>query len=187
MRVSRVCAGTVLMAFLSIPAWSGTGAEDQAKPAASDEDSAQTKLPRKTRVRFGGLVVGAGYAHSSYPYLGYPYGYYPYSWSPAWPHSSVFWDMYMPMYYPGFYSRRGPSWDRGEVKLHAEPRTAEVYLNGAYAGTVADLKTIRLEPGAYNLEVKADQRSYRRRIYVLSGKTLKIDAALTATETEKRP
>ena len=172
MRLSRLLVGTVLAGALACPA--PLRAADQDKPQG------------RTRVRLGGIYVGAGYSRYSgyYPYgFGYPYWRY---WGPYW---SPFWDYYVPMYYPfhpGFYNgfARGPN--MGEVKLKAQPRDASVYIDGAYAGVAADLKTIWLEPGAYNLEVKADSRQFARRIYVLSGKTLRIDAGL-ASEKEKTP
>lgn len=137
----------------------------------------------KTRVRLGGITVGAGYARYSGYYPFYPYyGYYPAAWSPY--YWSPFWNYYAPMYYsafdPGYLRRPGPG--MGEVKLTA-PEDAEVYLNGAYAGVADDLKTIWLEPGAYDLEVRPRAGdAYSRRIYVLSGKRVKISAG----ETEAR-
>ena len=49
------------------------------------------------------------------------------------------------------------------------------------AGTAAERKSIWLDPGAYNLEVRAPgKRTYTRRIYVLSGKALRVNARLEA-------
>jgi hypothetical protein len=134
---------------------------------------------RRTRVSLGGITVGAGYAHYSGPW--YPYYYRPAYWGgPYW---SPFWDFYAPMYYPGFYPgylrTAGPG--TGEVRLTA-PARAEVLLNGAYAGVASDLKTIWLEPGAYDLEVRSDGGTWSRRIYVLSGKRLKLDATQKETQ-----
>jgi hypothetical protein len=44
-----------------------------------------------------------------------------------------------------------------------------------------------LDSGAYNLEVKSDGRSFAKRIYVLTGKTLKIDAELASQPAEAKP
>ena len=62
-----------------------------------------------------------------------------------------------PVYGAGFYhpywgSYWGPSWvgpyyaydNLGEVKLDTKVRAAEVFINGAYAGTTHDNRTIRL-------------------------------------------
>lgn len=67
----------------------------------------------------------------------------------------------------------------GEVKLTAAPKTAMVYLDGAYAGPVSKLKSMWLEPGVYQIEVRDDgAAAYNQRIYVLSGKTLQLRAAV---------
>ena len=69
--------------------------------------------------------------------------------------------------------------DKGELQLKADPKDAEVYIDGAYAGKAQHLKNIWLEPGAYNLLFSAPGReSFQRRVYVLSGKTLNISAKL---------
>ena len=61
-----------------------------------------------------------------------------------------------------------------------------MYVNGGYAGTADKLKTIWLDPGAYDLSLSAAGREpYRERIYVLSGKTLKIAAVLNQPQTSK--
>ncbi len=144
----------------------------------ADDRTREQKSDRKTRVRLGGITVGAAYSrYSGFPWYGYPYlpAWYPY-WSPYW---SPFWDAYLPLYHPGYapgyYLREGPG--MGEVKLEA-PAKSEVYLDGAYAGLSNDLKTIWLKPGAYDLEVRGPGRPpFTKRIYVLSGKRLKIEAA----------
>lgn len=120
-------------------------------------------------VRLGGVSVGVGYASGYYyPYCNY---FYPGLWcSPfLYPYAG-----YYPGFYPGFYSV-SPHPDMGQVKLQTPYKNAEVYLNGAYAGTADDLKTIWLDPGVYELEVRASGREpLQKRIYVLSGKTVKI-------------
>lgn len=93
-----------------------------------------------------------------------------YGWNP-WFYQPFF---YHPYYATGF--ARGPQ--MGEIQLRAPVKSAEVYLDGAYAGTVGDLKSIWLEPGAYNLEVRDGRHTFERRVYVLSGKAVRIDAAI---------
>ena len=67
----------------------------------------------------------------------------------------------------------------GQVKLHADLKDAEVFIDGAFAGTVSERKSMWLEPGAYNLEVRAPGReTYAKRIYVLSGKSLRVNAKM---------
>ena len=63
----------------------------------------------------------------------------------------------------------------GEVKLGSSSKTAAVYLDGAYAGTVGKLKNLWLQPGVYNIEVRDDAGAvWQKKIYVLSGKTLEL-------------
>jgi len=147
----------------------------------SERDSSQPD--HRYRLRLGGLAVGAGYRYFSgpvYPY-GYaygPYGFFPYSGV----YSSVFWEPFgggFP-FYPAGYFRLGDG--KGEVRLTTDPKDASVYLNGGYAGTADHLKSVWLEPGAYDLSVSAsDRKTYEQRIYVLSGKSLKITAKLGAS------
>jgi hypothetical protein len=165
-------------------------ARDSTKHAGAESkaaDGAARQEGRGTRVRLGGISVGAGYSHfSGYPYLGPSYRPWPYGWG-AW--DPLFYPSYGwlggfvdPGYYRGY--RQGP--DTGQVRLNTAAKEGLVYLNGGYAGVAKDLKSIWLRPGAYNLEVRTDQESFTQRIYVLSGKTLRIEANLTPIE-EKQP
>jgi hypothetical protein len=125
---------------------------------------------RRTHVRLAGVSVSAGYASGPvfYPWAFGPFGY---GWWPA----AYYWDPWYMPYLPGYSGfARGPG--MGEVKLETEAKDAQVYINGAYAGIAGDLKHMWLDPGAYNLEVKSGDLSFSKRIYVLSGKTMKIDA-----------
>ncbi len=124
-------------------------------------------LASATKVRLGGVSVGVGYSHGFYPYCGY---FYPGVWC------DPFFYPFSPYgaFYPGFYSL-SPRAGMGQVKLQTPYKDAEVYLNGAYAGTVGELKDIWLEPGVYELEIRpAKAEPLQKRIYVLSGKTVKI-------------
>lgn len=154
----------------------------------SDPDAAN-----KTHFRLGTVTVGAGYAH--FPSSFYAGGFWPYSFYPY--HFYPLALGYQPFYYgyPLFYAPYAPDvvygLGKGEVKLAAEPKTSSVYLNGAYAGTARNLKSMWLEPGAYDLSLSAaGQQEFHQRIYVLSGKSLKIAAKLapaTGQKPEKSP
>jgi hypothetical protein len=104
--------------------------------------------------RFG-VFVGPSFGWGWYnPYWGYwgPYG-----------------------YYGGYYY--GPA--TGAVKFDTRVKDAEVFINGAYAGTVGKLKTLHLRPGSYNLELRAPGgMQYAERIYVAPGKTLHVNPDL---------
>src|SRR5205807_8725909 len=105
----------------------------------------------------------------SYPYG--PYGWYPY-------YSAAFCVPYVSF---GYLPNLAYESDKGDVKLAADPKQAVVYIDGAYAGTADRLNTIWLEPGAYDLSLSYTERErFRQRIYVLTGKSLKITAKLVA-------
>jgi hypothetical protein len=123
-------------------------------------------VPGTAGVRLGGIIVGVGYSHFSGPCCYNPYyfdtfdGYYgPYG---------------APWYTPLLFGQ--PSPDKGTVKLQKVDNTAEIYIDQAYAGVAKDLKSISLDPGAYDLEVRASGKDpVQKRVYVLSGKTVKLE------------
>ena len=53
-----------------------------------------------------------------------------------------------PAYYGGYYPYAG------QVKLDTKVRDAEVFINGAFAGTTHQNKTMHLRPGDYNIEIR---------------------------------
>jgi PEGA domain len=95
-----------------------------------------------------------------------------------------------PYYYGGWYAPYwGPYWgpgygynyhpNAGEVKLDTKVKDAQVYINGAYAGTTKQNKSMYLRPGAYNIEIReAGRRQYAERVYVVAGKTLHLHPEL---------
>jgi hypothetical protein len=91
-------------------------------------------------------------------------------------------------YYGGFYSPFwgsywGPGYyaypNSGEVKLDTKVKDAQVFIDGAYAGTSQQNKTMHLRPGSYNIEIReAGRTQYSETVYVVAGKTLHLHAAL---------
>jgi hypothetical protein len=147
-------------------------------PRAASDKAAQNQ-DRKWHVQLGPVLMGASYTRFGGPVY-YPYGLSPFEgYYRAW-----LWDPYWayPLSYPAGYFGRNDG--RGEVKITLEPRTvdpklAEVYVDNAFAGTADHLKNMWLEPGAYDLSILSkDGGAFRRRIYVLSGRSLKIAAKL---------
>jgi hypothetical protein len=104
----------------------------------------------------GRVFVGTGFGWGYSPYWGpypYPYGYYGY----------------------------GPA--TGALKFDTKVKDAEVYIDGAYAGTVGKLKTMYLRPGSYNIEVRAPGRTqFDKKVYVAAGKTLHLNPDLHVHE-----
>jgi hypothetical protein len=162
----------------------------EAKPQEENDKDAPAEK-RKFRLRLGGVSVGAGYSHFSgphyYPYA-YPFGYAPYGLYPGdWVAASFWYPVASPYpYYAPDTFRYGNG--RGEIRLAADPKEAKVYIDGGYAGTADKLKTLWLDPGAYDLTVSsAGREDFHQRLYVLSGKTLKISATLSPERVKENP
>jgi hypothetical protein len=163
--------------------------KEEPKKAPTSADTITAGEDRKTHVRLAGFSIGAGYSRYSGPSYSDPYYYpfYPAVWGLAGYYWSPFYDLYSPLYRPGPHWQYSPSAGMGEVKLQSTQKSAEVLLNGAYAGITGDLKSIWLEPGAYDLEVKAGHQRFSQRIYVLSGKSVKIRPTLNSEPGGERP
>ncbi len=105
--------------------------------------------------------VSASAAVRGYVVVGRPFvgGWYAPYWGP-------YWGSPYPLYsYP----------NSGEVKLETKVKDAQVFINGAYAGTTHDNKTMHLRPGSYNIEIREGGRTeFAQNVYVSLGKTVKI-------------
>ena len=67
----------------------------------------------------------------------------------------------------------------GEVKLDTNVKNADVYINGALAGTAGKLKSIWLRADAYNLEIRAQGYTpFEQKVFVIAGKTIRVHADL---------
>jgi len=107
---------------------------------------------------------GGRYAYGRVPVYHYtPRFVRPYVYGPLGPgyfyYGSYGWYPRATFYYDGGYYGRGYGYDSGEVRLQVQPRFAEVYVDGYYAGTVDDFdgtfQSLRLESGPYHLEIVA--------------------------------
>jgi len=106
----------------------------------------------------GFVVVGR-------PYYGYYGGWYRPFWGPYWG--------------PGFGGYYYGNPNAGEVKLDTKVKDAEVFINGSYAGTTHQNKSMYLRPGNYNIEIREGGRTqFAERVYVVAGKTLKLHPEL---------
>jgi len=87
-------------------------------------------------------------------------------------------------YYGGWYAPYwgpywGPSYYGGEVKLDTKVKDAQVFINGAYAGTTRQNKSMYLRPGNYNIEIReGGHTQYAQKVYVVAGKTLHLHPEL---------
>jgi hypothetical protein len=90
---------------------------------------------------------------------------------------SPFWGPYWGPYYGYGYSAYYPN--SGEVKLDTKVKDASVFINGAYAGTTHENKTMHLRPGSYKIEIKEGATTpFSGNIFVAAGKTIHIHPEL---------
>jgi hypothetical protein len=103
-----------------------------------------------------GVFIGSGFA----PMGWYGYGYGPYSYGP----------------YYGVPNA-------GQVKLETKVKDAQVFVDGAYAGTSGKLKTMWMRPGTYTIELRAPGRpQFAEKIYVVAGKTVHVEPGFAVTQ-----
>jgi hypothetical protein len=105
----------------------------------------------------GVVVVGRPYYGGFYrPFWGPYWGYGPYFYGPVYAHPNS-----------------------GEVKLDTKVKDASVFINGSFAGTTKQNKSMYLRPGSYNIDIReAGQSRYAEKIYVVAGKTLHLHPEL---------
>jgi hypothetical protein len=78
-----------------------------------------------------------------------------------------------PYWGPAYYGYGYPA--AGQVKLDTKVNNAEVFIDGAFAGTTHQAKSMHLRPGSYNIEIREEgQTKYAERVYVVAGKTLHL-------------
>jgi hypothetical protein len=130
------------------------------------------RAPAHRTVQRGAVVFIGGYFYD--PVFG------PYPW---WPRPAYPFDYY-PVYDP-----------RAVVRVIAEPKDAEVYVDGFYAGTVHDFNDwfqgLPLPPGGHEIALYLEgYRTTTDRLYLSSGSTVKLRRTLDrlrAGETSQRP
>jgi len=109
----------------------------------------------------------ASYARPVHVFIGPRFG-----WGPGFGWYSPYWGPYPYGYY-------GYAPATGSLKFDTNVKDAEVYINGAYAGTVGKLKTMNLRPGSYDVEVRAPGRQqFDQKVYIAGGKTLHLNPGL---------
>lgn len=172
-------AGMFAQQSTTSPATTPTPSQTSQSTNDSKESAKDESTSHRYHFRLGTVALNAGYISGPlwYPYA--PYGYYPYYGAAFDP----FWTPFSPYYYPASFAY---GVDKGQIELKANPKDAAVYIDGAYAGTVQRLKNIWLDPGAYDLTIRATGREpFQQRVYVLTGKTLNITAKLTAVAAKE--
>jgi hypothetical protein len=87
--------------------------------------------------------------------------------------------------YGGWYAPYwGPYWggygfgyhpNSGEVKIDTKVKDAQVFIDGAFAGTTHDNKTMHLRPGTYNIEIRENGTTpFAQKVYVSLGQTVHL-------------
>ena len=90
--------------------------------------------------------------------------------------ASAYWG---PIYRPYGYGYYYGYPNAGQVKLDTKVKNAEVFINGAFAGTTHENKTMHLRPGTYNIEIRElGATKFTEQVYVVPGKTLHLHPAL---------
>lgn len=110
---------------------------------------------------------GYGYRGGFYPsfHLGYAPGYYP-SFGVGFGHFPVS---------VGFSYLGGARDPRGSLRFDVHPKSAEVYIDGYYAGIVDDFGKLQLEPGPHDVTLFLDgYRIFEETVYSSAGSTVKI-------------
>ena len=87
-----------------------------------------------------------------------------------------------PVFYPGWYGYApyyAPYYavpaNVGQIKIDTKDKNAQVFVNGDFAGTVKDLKTMTMRTGSYDIQVREPgQPTFEQRVYVVAGKTTKL-------------
>jgi hypothetical protein len=170
-----LCLAAVLLAASVAP---GAG-QSSAQGTATQGAEARTAQPEsRTNLKLGGVTLGGFYSHVRYPFHPYypyyaPY-YLPYGWYPGYYWDS-YWHPYGAFYHPGYFLGFAAAEGRGQIRLVDADKQDHVFINGGYAGIAGDLKSMWLDAGVYDLEVKrADRQVLNQKVYVLSGKTVKL-------------
>jgi|HubBroStandDraft_4_1064222.scaffolds.fasta_scaffold682559_2 hypothetical protein len=93
--------------------------------------------------------------------------------APFW---GAYWGPYWSPYYGyGYYGHP----NAGEIKLDTKVKDAQVFINGAYAGTTHENKSMYLRPGNYNIEIREGATTpFSQKIYVVAGKTMHLHPEL---------
>lgn len=86
-----------------------------------------------------------------------------------------FWGPYWGAPYGPYYARP----NAGEIKLDTKVKDAQVFINGSFAGTTHQNKSMYLRPGSYNIEIReAGRTQFAENVYVVAGKTLHLHPEL---------
>ena len=133
---------------------------------AAPRESRPAPAPARPQAQRGNGGRNIYVAPPVYNYYYYPRRYYPYGYG-AFGLGYFYYDPYTwypPSYYGGAYGGYYDGYDNayydvGEVRLAVSPRSADVYVDGYYAGRVDDFdgifQALKLESGAHHIQIVA--------------------------------
>lgn len=201
---SSLLAFVIVLTVHSLSPIASANEAPEPPPTPKTEESSAYEHPVDysggSGIRLGGVFVGAGATFGNGPYWGpgrYGSGPYGFGWYGYFPWMSPLWSPWFaspfgPAFgwpaaswiHPGYWGGFAQSPGAGEVLLRTPHKDDTVMVDGAYAGLAKDLKGFWLEPGVYLIGVAAENGdSFEKKIYVLSGKTLRINATLSPPES----
>jgi len=118
-------------------------------------------MPASAAVRLG---LGFGYGYGRHLYVPGSLWAGPAYWNP-----------------PVYYVVPPRSANSGELKIDTNAKDASVYIDGAFAGTVREMKTIWLRSGNYDLKVRnTNGGTFEQKVFVPINKKLVIEPVFTA-------
>jgi hypothetical protein len=152
-----------------VPTWSRPRGDRPSTGSAVERVGPPPDRNGGSRGRYYDPYYYGGYGGYGYPGYGYGYGYYPYSFGMGYGlYSGLGWNPYygdpFDPYYEGgsggyssgIYNTR----EQGNLKLKVKPRTAKVYVDGYFVGTVDEFdgafQKLALNSGRHKVEVRAD-------------------------------
>lgn len=90
--------------------------------------------------------------------------------------------------HPYYYALPVRSANSGQLKVDTNAKEASVYINGAYAGTVREMKTIRLRSGSYDIEVRNTNGGvFDQKVFVPVDKKVVVEPIFSESGTPKLP
>ena len=138
-----------------------------------------------SRVSVGiGVGFGWGYPGYGYPLYGYPYFYNPFWWGyPLWSY---------PAYGYQYYGYPYPYYAGADLRIQAQPREAEVYVDGYLVGTVDNFdgtfQRLDMPPGEHEITLYSPTyRSQSQRMLIRPGQSYKMKTVLQPLAAGEQP
>ena len=130
------------------------------------------------------------YGYPGY-YYGYPNSYYGYRYYDPYFVGNFYWTNHAWQPVPYYYGT-SVDYDLGKLRIDMQPREAEVYIDGNYAGVVDDfdgrLQGLRLEAGNYSVEVALPGFvPLRFDVHVQAGRTTTYRGSLVPEQQQPPP